>query len=103
MPATSAAFLAKSIGTRVVAVARTVVVMSVSNVDLVDREQRQAGVAHLVQHAVQCGLVHDGAFEHGGAVAHGGEGHSVEPGGPAGAEAAPDTDLVPPGVAHDRK
>src|SRR5664279_4950036 len=51
-----------------------------------DRDQRQACVAYFLEQAVQRGLVDDDAVQGGGAIAVGGEGHPVEPGGPAVAE-----------------
>jgi hypothetical protein len=45
--------------------------------------ERQAEVADLAQQAVQCRLVDDGSVENGRAVRAPGQGHAVEPGGPA--------------------
>ena len=66
--------------------------------DLRDRDQRQADVAHLLEQAVQRGLVDDRAVDDGGAVALVGEAQPVEPGGPAGVEVPLEADLVPSGL-----
>ena len=60
-----------------------------------EREQRQTEVAQLGEQAVKGGLVDDGSFEDSGAVAVGGHGHPVEPGGPPGGEVPFEPDLVP--------
>src|SRR5215207_6290566 len=101
-PVTSEVLLLESIGTPflpVVGVVWTVIALGVSFL-LSDRDQRQAEVAHLREQAVQRGLVDDGTMEEGRAVAVVGEGQPVKPGGPAGAEAPLDADLVPTGVVR---
>src|SRR6185312_10233305 len=60
-----------------------------------DGDERKAEVTDLAQQAVQCGLVGDRAVEDGGAVGLPGEGHAVEPGGPAVGEVSLHADLVP--------
>ena len=55
-------------------------------------------VAHLLEQAVQRGLVGDRAVDDGGAVALVGEGQPVEPGGPSGVEVPLEADLVPSGL-----
>jgi hypothetical protein len=66
--------------------------------DLSDRDQRQAQVAHLREQAMERGLVDDRTMDDGGAVAVAGEDQPVEPGRPAGAEVPLDADLVPAGA-----
>ena len=55
-------------------------------VDLSDRDQRQAYVAHLLEQAMKSGLVDDKTMDEGGAVALVGEAQSVEPSGPSRSE-----------------
>ena len=69
-------------------------------VDLGDRDQRQAYVAHLLEQAVQSGLVDDEAGDDGGAVAVVGQAQPVEPGGPAGIEVPLEADFVPSGLVR---
>jgi hypothetical protein len=63
------------------------------------REQGEAGVADVLEQAVQGGLVDDKTLDEGGAVISVGQGHPVEAGDPAGCEAALDADAVPAGVS----
>lgn len=65
---------------------------------LSDRDQREAGVADLLEQAVQCCLVDDGTLDEGAAAVFAGQGHRLDVGGPAGCEAALDPNAVPPGV-----
>src|SRR5215211_6273305 len=58
------------------------------------RHQGQTQVTHLVQHAVQRGLVHDLSRKEGIAVPHVGDRESVEPLGPAPIEVSLNPDLV---------
>src|SRR4051812_12307060 len=67
-------------------------------IDLHNREQWQADVAHALEQAVQCGLVGDRAMDDGGAVALVGEIESVKPGGPPRIEVPFQADLVPFGL-----
>jgi len=67
-----------------------------------DGDQRQAQVAHPLEQAVQGGLVDDGAVDGGGAVAAGGEGQPVEPGGPAVVEVSLEADFVVSGSVGGR-
>src|SRR6476619_3295371 len=71
-------------------------------IDPGDRNQRQAHIADLLEQAVQRGLVDDDAVNDGGAVAAGGEGQPVKPGGPAVVEVPLEADLVPSGLAGGR-
>jgi hypothetical protein len=63
--------------------------------DLSDRDQWQAYVAHFLEQAVQGGLVGYGAMDESGAIAFAGEAQSVEPGGPSGIEVPLEADFVP--------
>ncbi len=108
MPAMSAAFLAGDIGGRTEAVAVAyVLVMSAVLSDGVslrlggcgrgkrgEREQGDAGVAELLEHAVEGGLVDHGTAEDRGAVGPGGDGQAVDPGRPEGCQMPGDPDLV---------
>jgi hypothetical protein len=66
--------------------------------DVNDRDQRQAYVAHLLEQAMQRGLVDDVAMDDGGAVALMRETEAVKPGGPAGLEVPLDADFAPSGL-----
>ena len=62
--------------------------------DFGERDEGDADVAELLQQSVQCCLVDDRAADDGGAVRGCFDVESVEPGRPAGREAALDPDLV---------
>ena len=68
-----------------------------------DRDQRQAGVADLLEQAVEGGLVGDRAPEDRRTVALVAEAQAVEPGGPAAVEVALEADLVASGFVVDRR
>src|ERR671933_488878 len=105
MPPARASFLVGSIrrraaGCSAVVVVCTVCVSVVMACSLVlvggrDGDEREAEVADLAEQAVECGLVGDRAVENGGAVGLSGQGHAVEPGGPAVGEVSFHADLVP--------
>jgi hypothetical protein len=60
-------------------------------------DERQPGVADLLEQPVQCGLVDYRTPDEGDAVPLTGEGHPVEPGGPSRIEVPLEADLVLPG------
>jgi hypothetical protein len=64
-------------------------------VDLSDRNQREAYVAHPLEQPMKSGLVNDKTMNEGGAVALVGEAQSVEPSGPSRIEVPFETDFVP--------
>src|SRR4029077_5189319 len=64
--------------------------------DLSDRDQRKAQVAHFLEQAVQGGLGGYRATDDGGAVVLVGQAQSVKPGRPPGIEVPLEADLVPP-------
>src|SRR6476660_4216730 len=113
MPATSAVFRIESIGGRFVAAVRTAVVMSVSlsfvrsglsrlgagrrgrvGVDLRHRDQWQSGVAHLLEQAMERGLVGNVPPDDGDALALVAEAQAVKPGRPSAIEVPLEADLV---------
>src|SRR5438876_19649 len=69
--------------------------MALAGFDLSDRDQRQAEVAQLQQHAVQRGLVEHGAVDDRDALVLAGEAQSVEPSGPSRVQVPLGADLVP--------
>jgi hypothetical protein len=67
----------------------------VVSVDLSNRDQRQAYVAHLLEQPMKSGLVDDKTMDEGGAVALVGEAQSVEPSSPSRIEVPVETNFVP--------
>jgi hypothetical protein len=66
--------------------------------NLHDRDQWQAQIAHLLEQAMERGLVGNRAPKDGRPVALVAEAQPVKPGGPSGLEAPPEPDLVPSGL-----
>src|SRR6266849_4167416 len=69
-----------------------------------DRDDRQAQVSNLVEHAVQGGLVEEQTLEQGGSIAGVGEGQALEPFSPAIIQVPLDADLITSGLVmfHSR-
>ena len=61
-----------------------------------DRDQRDAEIADLLEHAVQRGLVGDGAGQDGRPVGGVADLQAIEAGGPAGVQTSDKADLVGP-------
>ena len=78
-------------------------VVGLVGVDLSDRDQGQAYVAHFLEQAMKSGLVEDRARDDGGAVAFVGEAQPVEPGGPSGVEVPLEADFIPVRPRDDRR
>jgi hypothetical protein len=66
--------------------------------NLRDRDQWQAQIAHLLEQAMERGLVDDRAAKDGRPVAFVSEAQTVKPGDPAGLEVPLEADLVPSGL-----
>src|SRR4051794_32591314 len=113
MPATSAVFLMRSMGTFgwVVALDMSVPFLGGGRQwrrggcrrsvgwDLPERDQGHADIAQLVKDAVQRGLIDDGTTDGGGAVVEGGDAQPAEPSLPPLPEMSLDADFVPLGGA----